>query len=150
MNSNIIEMNPNKEEGGGAYNQYRELGGIINEQDYKSALTRAENAPTFDKTLKIQAEVIARFAKIELQNTEDVIDPRIILYGILRNDVRPEGVEHHHDEMSDQRLFVEALRMLGDTESLNKMIEAYPNISFGSHQKEEKEEINKEESRKVA
>ena len=68
-----------------------------------------------------------------------VVDSKIILYGILRGDVRPEGVEYHHDEMSDQRLFAEALRMLGDAESLDKMIEAYPNISLGDDKNKIKE-----------
>ena len=30
--------------------------------------------------------------------------------------------------MSDQKLFAEALRMLGDADSLKKLIEAHPNI----------------------
>jgi len=44
--------------------------------------------------------------------------------------VRPEDIEHHHSQMSDQRLFAETLRMLGDVASLGKLIEAYPSISF--------------------
>ena len=138
MNSNVFEIYPNKKEEE-SYHRYRKLGGIINEQDYKSALARAESVATFDKTRRTQAEGIARFAKIELHNVEGVIDPRIKLYVILRGDVRPEGVKHHHDEMSDQRLFAEALRMLGDAESLDKMIEAYPNISLGDHGKSREE-----------
>ena len=149
MNSNIFEIHPNKKEEE-SYHRYRKLGGIINEQDYKSALARAESATTFDKTLKAQAEGIARFAKIELHNIGGVIDPRIKLYAILREDVRPEGVERHHDEMSDQRLFAEALRMLGDVESLEKMIEIYPNISLGDYQKEKNEGTGEEEYKKAA
>jgi len=142
-------MYPNKKEEE-SYHQYRNLGGIINEQDYKSALTRAESVTTFDKTRKAQVEGIARFAKIELHNIEGAIDPRIKLYETLRGDIRPEGVERYHGEMSDQRLFAEALRMLGDTKSLDKMIKAYPNISLGDYQKEIKEEADKEEYKKAA
>ena len=112
------------------YQRYLELGGIINEKDYDSALERSENITTLKETLIRQAEKIAESTGIELHNTEGAIDQRIILYGILRDDVRPEEVEHHHSQMSDQRIFVEALRMLGDTESLDKMIKRYPNISF--------------------
>ncbi len=97
-----------------------------------------------DKTWAAQAENIAKFAGIELHNTEDAIDKRIALYAILRSDVKPKGVEHYHSDMSDQRLFAEVLRMLGDDESLDKMIVAYPNISFGDH------EESSEEYRKVA
>lgn len=112
------------------YQQYLELGGIINEKDYEDALTRAQKTATLDKARIRQAENIAKFAGIELHKTEGSIDQRIILYGILRSDVRPEGIEHHHSQMSDQRIFVETLRMLGDAESLDKMIKKYPNISF--------------------
>lgn len=112
------------------YQRYLELGGIINMKDYNSAISRDKSMTTLDKTRILQAENIAKFAGIELHSTKDVIDPRIILYGILRNDVRPEGVEYHHSSMGDQQIFVEALRMWGDIESLNKMIESYPNISF--------------------
>ena len=123
-----------------SYRQYWESGGIINEKDYESILTRARNTTTLDETRIKQAEGIAKFAGIELNNTEDGIDQRIILYGILRSDIKPEEVKSHHSQMSDQRLFAEALRMLGDVESLDKMIKAYPNISFIYHEEEEHEE----------
>ena len=112
------------------YQQYLELGGIINEKDYDSALARAESTTTLNKTLIRQAESIAKFVGIELHDRGDAIDRRTILYGILRSDIRPEKVKYHRDQMSDQRIFVEALRMLGDVKSLDKMVKAYPNISF--------------------
>lgn len=115
---------------GTKHHQYQELGGIINETDYNSTLERAKNTTTLDEALIKQAEKIAKFAGIELQNTENTIDPRTILYGILRRDVTPKDIRHHHGSMSDQRIFMEALRMLKDVESLDKMIKAYPNISF--------------------
>ncbi len=112
------------------YQRYLELGGIINEKDYNNALTRSKNSTIPEKTLITNAENIAKFSGIELHNTKDAIDPRIILYGILRRDVQPKEVKHHHQQMSDQQIFVEALRMLGDIKSLDKIIKAYPNISF--------------------
>ncbi len=132
------------------YEQYKRLGGIINEKDYQSALDRAKNITTLerpdflrnghsvsrakdimilDKELISQAETMARVAGITLRNSEDALDPRTILYGILRRDTNP-GVEYHHSQMSDQRLFAEVLRMLGDADSLQKLIETHPNISF--------------------
>lgn len=111
------------------YQQYQELGGIINEEDYKSALARAKDATARDKTRIAQAENIAQRAGITLENSEDALDPRTVLYGVLRRDRKP-GVKYHHSQMNDQRLFAEALRMLGDAESLKKLIEAHPNISF--------------------
>lgn len=112
------------------YKRYRELGGIINEKDYKSILTRADNTAVLDITLIKQFECIAEFAGIELHNTKDTFDQRTILYGILRTDIKPTEVQYHHSQMCDQRLFAEALRMFGDTDSLQKIIESHPNISF--------------------
>ena len=143
MNKNPFEKGPiapDNTKKNKSYHQYWELGGIINEKDYESALTRAKNTPALDAARTKQAEEIAKFAGIKLDNTKDGIDQRIILYEILRSDTKPEEVTSHHSQMSDQRLFVEALRMLGDVESLDKMIKAYPNISFIYHEKEEYEE----------
>ena len=112
------------------YPRYKELGGIINEKDYDSAIERMKNVTAPDKTHALQAEGMARFAGIELHSTEDTIDPRVILYGILRSDVQPKGIKYHHSQMTDQKIFVEALRMLEDVESIEKMVKAHPHISF--------------------
>ncbi len=112
------------------YERYKKLGGIINEKDYVSALARAKNTATLKTTLIKQAEFIARVAGIELRNSKDAIDQRTILYGILRTDTAPKEVKYHHSQMSDQRLFAEVLRMLGDVDSLNKLINAHPHIAF--------------------
>jgi hypothetical protein len=121
-NGNVVER---------GYGQYHALGGIINEKDYESALARAKQAATLEnKQMIAQAESIASASGITLQNTKDALDPRTVLYGILRGDTKPEGVQYHHSQMSDQRLFAEALRMLGDADSLQKLISTYGNISF--------------------
>ena len=118
------------------YQHYLELGGIINEEDYKSALDRMNNTRALDRKnpqvidSRRQVADIARYAKIELNDSEDVLDPKIVLYVILRLDVGPEGVEYHHSQMSDQRIFGEVLRMLGDADSLDRLIKSYSNISF--------------------
>lgn len=119
------------------YEQYRELGGIINKDDYENALARARDAviasektPLQETELMAEAENMAKFAGIELQDAKDANDPRVKLYAILRVDSKPKKVKYHHSQMSDQRLFAEVLRMLGDTDSLKKLISAYPNISF--------------------
>lgn len=112
-----------------SYRRYVELGGIINEKDCRSALSRAGKTTTLSVSSMAQVEGMAKRAGIVLHNSEDSPDPRAILYGILRSDRVPEP-KYHHSQMSDQRLFAEALRMLGDADSLKKVIEAYPNISF--------------------
>lgn len=106
------------------YEDYTKRGGIINEKDYSSVVERADKQFDVSVAQRAQAESIFTYAHI-------APDERVTkLYAILRSDVRPQEVEHHHSEMSDQRLFAEALRMVGDTESLKKLVEAYPNISF--------------------
>lgn len=117
---------------GNSYQRYLELGGIINEKDFESALNRMNNVRTLDMNSSRVQQVadIARYAKIGLSGSEDVLDPRVALYVILRSDVRPKGVRYHHDQMSDQRILGEVLRMLGDADSLDKLIKAFPNISF--------------------
>lgn len=116
---------PDTSEESNSYQQYQEMGGIINEKDYESALRRVNDQTTLDKRTITQAENIAEFAGIKLQNREGFIDKITTLYGILRNDARPENTSHHHSQMPDQRLFAEALRMLGDTDALNKLTGAY-------------------------
>ncbi|MDO8676100.1 MAG: hypothetical protein Q7K16_00335 [Candidatus Azambacteria bacterium] len=112
------------------YERYQELGGIINEKDYKSALTRAKDITAIDTELTEQLKSIARLAGIELHNTKNVLDQRTILYGVLRTDTKPKVVKYHHSQMSDQRLFAEVLRMLGDVDSLSRLINTHPHISF--------------------
>ena len=116
-------------EEGGAYGKYQKLGGIINEKDCISALTRAEKIVAFNEPLRRQAKNIAEYAGIVLDDSGG-IDPKVKLYAVLRADNKPRNVKNHHSQMSDQRLFAEAIRMLGDVDSLNKMIAAYPDISF--------------------
>jgi hypothetical protein len=147
MNNNLFEMGPvgpGSTKDKRSYQQYHDLGGIINEKDYESALARAGSMTAPDKARIAQAKGIADFAGIKLlKETEGgVIDPIIILYGILRSDVQPKEIKYHHQQMTDQRIFAEALRMLGDVDSLDTLIKAYPNIF--------KEEEDEEELKKAA
>ena len=112
-----------------SYARYQELGGIINQEDYRSALERAKNATTFNKGFILSAEGMAQHAGIVFKNSEDTPDPRAALYAVMREDRKP-GAEYYHGQMSDQRLFAEVLRMLEDDESLTKLKSAYYNISF--------------------
>ena len=121
-----------------SYRRYLELGGIINETDYRSAIGRMpgiRRVIMFENGGSIQSRVgqvrgIAKYSGIELRGSEYIPDPRIVLYVILRWDTRPKGVKYHHDQMSDQRIFGEVLRMLGDTDSFDKLVKAHPHISF--------------------
>src|ERR1035437_7575852 len=84
-----------------SYRHYQELGGNINEDDYKNALEKAETMPTVNKFRIKEAEEIARFSEIELRSTKEALDRKIILYGILREDIPPEGFKHPNSQ-SDQ------------------------------------------------
>ena len=128
-----------------SYKRYLELGGIINETDYQSAIGRMpgiRRTIMFENGGSIQSRVgqargIAKYSEIELRGPEHIPDPRIVLYVILRGDTRPKGVKYHHDQMSDQRIFGEVLRMLGDKDSFDKLVKAHPHISFKYEREEQ-------------
>lgn len=126
---------PDTEKEEDSYARYLKLGGVINEKDYQKAIDQTLE-PTLDRhdpevrNRISQAEEIARHAGIRLNNLEKVLDPRVLLYVLLRSDVKPKDVKYHHSQMSDQKIFGEVLRMYEDADSLNKLIKAYPGISF--------------------
>lgn len=111
------------------YRRYRELGGIIDEANYRKALARVGHTTRLIDTLVVQARLIARVAGITLDNSGGYLNAATILYGVLRTDLNP-GTQYHHSQMCDQRLFAEALRMLDCPDLLAKVIEAHPNICF--------------------
>lgn len=118
-----------------SYRRYLELGGIINEKDHQSTIDRMNSRTLETMDMRVrnsirQARKIAEYSGIELTDSGDTLDPKIILYVILRLDTKPKEVEYHHEQMSDQRIFAEVLRMLGDEISLDKLVKAHPHISF--------------------
>ena len=108
-----------------SYEHYKELDGIINEKDYASSLEKSRSLTSMDKSYIRQAQNIAGIAGIELNISDEDMDPRVKLYYVLRSDIQPEDVKHHHSQLSDQRLFLEVLRMLEDAGSAEKMKVAY-------------------------
>jgi len=110
------ELSKNAQEAN-TYQRYVELGGIINENDYNSAFEKAQKKTVFNAAGVKQAEEIARYAGIDLNGTEGSPDKMIALYEVLRSDV--------NSDISDIRLFREALRMLGEVDALNKLKAKY-------------------------
>ena len=109
-----------------SYAGYVSHGGLINEKEYQSALTRARGGEVSEGARR-QAEGIAKFSGITLDALRSDIDPRV-LYGVLRNDTAPRGVVPHYSQMSDQRLFVEMLCMLEEDDAVRSVKNAYPQI----------------------
>ena len=124
------------------YDDYKELGGEIGKEDYEDTLKKAAIAAAPDANSIEQAKFIAKTAAITLNE-------RVVrLYGILRNasvpshitaDIQKDKAEgkfdprapyeiRHYTQMNDQQLFAEALRMVGDTDSLNKFKSRFSNI----------------------
>ena len=125
-----MENEPSENSG---YERYVKLGGIINQEDYNSALSRLEIAETNDEPLDEKqtsyVQKLLKYADIELGSGDRAY--RIVkLYSILRADTRPEKVKYHHDQMSDQQILVEALRILDDENAVSSMIAKYTNILF--------------------
>jgi len=133
-----------KEDG---FQNYQELGGKLRKVNFIRVLAKAEELKAstphpesiLHPELIKQVELIAETAGIALHN-EAGVDKRALIYAILRGDPvprapkpepgKPGDYDNHYTRMSDQRLFGEALRVVGDTGSLDKLKETYPNITF--------------------
>ena len=124
---NVLPFKPRNESAENVYKykEYKALGGILDEMEYQDVLGRIDssrNIPPYSPT-SLQAEVMAKFAGITLS------PETVALYGVLRNDVKPDpDTEEHYSTLNDQKLFAEALRMVGDKDSLATFIEKHPHI----------------------
>ena len=131
---------PKREAFGVSYAEYTDkegpFKGIINEFDFHRLLKLANSATLsslkegLDQYGQHQIDQwVMRVTHIAEQKRIELIganDPRVILYILAKNDVHPTPINgkkvSHHSEMSDQRIFEEILRMVGDTESLKKLL----------------------------
>lgn len=68
-------------------------------------------------------ETLEKVVGTELGAVKFIKDPRAVLFTILRGHTDTVGAGNHHSQMGDRELFVEALRMLRDEESLKKLAE---------------------------
>ena len=121
--ADILQFRPRTEsavENEHEYKEYKALGGILDEMEYRNVLGRIDssrNVPPNSPT-SLQAKVMANVAGITLS------PETVVLYGILRNDVKPSpDTKNHYSTLTDQKLFAEALRMVGDKDSLATFIE---------------------------
>ena len=112
-------------ENGHEYKEYKALGGILDEMEYRNVLGRidsSKNVPPNSPT-SLQAESMANAAGI-------ILSPETVaLYGLLRHDVKPSpDTKNHYSTLNDQKLLAEALRMVGDKNSLATFIEKHAHI----------------------
>lgn len=110
------------------YSNYLKLGGIINKAACLSSLSRVSQEIPGEHFVE-QAERIAKVVGIRLNNFKGHLDKITLLYGVLRSDLEP-GALYHHGQMSDERLFAEALRMLNLPNLLRELKMAYPKSNF--------------------
>ncbi|PIR83727.1 hypothetical protein COU18_03575 [Candidatus Kaiserbacteria bacterium CG10_big_fil_rev_8_21_14_0_10_51_14] len=138
-----LSATPGEEAG---YQKYCDVDGKIDKKTYVHALREAETETSPDlskvrepgpdhvkqtrieqvlgivnETNRVQEKKGEKGIVLHVHDIQGKLDLRIRLYLVLQD------AEH---TVSDQYLFAEALRMAGDKESLDKLIAAYPNISF--------------------
>lgn len=108
------------------YERYKVLGGTISEEEYKNVLLRKTVGGTMRPERIEQARVIAQAADIPVR------DEVVALYAILRGDTTPLAArgKEHHSKKNDPEVFREALRMVGDIDSIRKLETAYPAVFF--------------------
>ena|SRR3989344_1185038 len=115
------------------YEKYRNAGGFLSEADFANALAEVKARRTVEPHSLSQAEGMAKAAGIVLESREEGIDPRVALYDVLHDMLRvdPAGDinRYHYRKLEDRSLFAEALRMLGDTQSLAKFLKTHSAIS---------------------
>jgi hypothetical protein len=113
-----------------AYQKYQARGGSISEAEYSDILQQAENTKEIKDIFSKNAETYARDAGVALTKSKNNIDPKIILYRILRDAKYPETqTGSHYTKMSDQTLFREAMLILDDMESAKQLETYFPTIS---------------------
>lgn len=117
-----------------SYAGYVALGGRIDEENYSRVMKRVREESQADFAEDFandQTKITADISGISLDaiRNETGVDPRFI-YGILRHDIGPDDVEHHHGQMSDQQLLVESLRMLEQGSAAQAIIARHPHIQF--------------------
>lgn len=105
----------------GNYEEYKALSGTLSQEEYWDVLKRAAEERNIFSKWSGHANSMARAAEITLS------PETVALYGILR-DEKPDPIKEHFSELSDQKLLAEALRIVGDTKSLEALIEKHPHI----------------------
>ncbi|GEM_PF-2510364 len=107
------------------YKEYKALGGILDEMEYQDILGRIDsvrNTPLNSST-PLQAKSMASAAGITLS------PETIALYGVLRHYEEPNpDAKEHYSTLNDQKVLAEALRLVGDKDSLATFIETHPHI----------------------
>ncbi len=105
------------------FEKYQSLGGVLTEDEFTQAMTKAQGLDKVDPYSLRQAQGMMNIAGIELKSGNDI---RVALYDVLRLHFNP-GLKHA-TLVDDQPIFAEVLRIVGDIPALDKFLGAYPNI----------------------
>ena len=105
------------------FGRYESLGGILTEAEYTEVMEELSKLVKIDSHSLSQAKDYARLAGIEIKQENDI---RAALFDVLRLHLKPGLI--HPTLISDQPIFAEVLRMLGDIPSLDIFLQAHPGI----------------------
>jgi len=113
------------------YERYLELGGSLSRSRFNRLLQKARTDIRESKTCVAQVTAIALASAIKVDCVGDLSDERVVVYKLLRtNAVADVHTTNRHISMCDIQIFAETLRVVADVESLEKLAQAYPQISF--------------------
>ena len=112
--------------------------------DDQKATKRKDEPVTLNPSIVSQAKRMARQLEIEIESSNNHLDPRIALYGLLHEDAYAPagGIKYDYKTTNDWFVFAETIRMLGDAQalqSLREFIVSHP-ISFPKENEKEKED----------
>jgi|GEM_PF-3164036 len=117
-----------------SYEQYQESGGILEHAPFKKLLRKAEIDIQESKMCAAQVTAIAQAAKIDLDGAGNLSNETVAVYKLLRtNAIADVYFINHHRGMCDIQIFADALRIVQDDDSLEKLSRAFPHISFGKN-----------------
>jgi hypothetical protein len=116
-----------------SYDKYQKLGGIFERSVFDELLVRAKKDASKSELYTSHIKMIVWTSGIELDCSHDSDDERIVLYTLLRIDSYEDlEAQNNPSCWSDQRVFAEVLLMVADVDSLEKLKQAHPHISFAN------------------
>ena len=105
------------------YAGYKTLGGVLSQEEYQNVRSHAA-----DKEYIPSGSLWRGHANFMASTAGITLSPETVtIYEILRSE-KPDPAKEHYSELGDQKLLAEALRIVGDKNSLDMFIEKLPHI----------------------